>query len=144
MYEADAFGYVYGTCVHNCTAHYGDTGMPPFTQYAKMPPETFCRTGKTLLSSESALQMRPEQVDHPTHAAYEVDGFRRMFIQQATGLLSTGALPIPPGHPLYDKGATITALESERDRLLKENADLKRRLEEESDMADNTSKGQAV
>lgn len=75
-------------------------------------------------------QMAPNStMADPARAREAVDGFRRLFHRQAAGLLSAGVLPIPPGHPLYSKHAAISALEAERDALLKENVELKRRLD---------------
>ncbi len=36
---------------------------------------------------------------------------------------------IPPGHPLYTKENSITILKEEKEKILKENLELKRKLE---------------
>ena len=54
-----------------------------------------------------------------------------MYRQYASGLFTmnfTGA--IPPGHPLYSKQNSIDILKTENDKLLKENLELKKKLDE--------------
>ena len=37
---------------------------------------------------------------------------------------------IPPGHPLYSKENSVTLLKEEKEKILKENLELKKRLEQ--------------
>jgi hypothetical protein len=39
---------------------------------------------------------------------------------------------IPPGHPLYTRQNSVQTLQTENDKLLKENLNLKKKLEKES------------
>ena len=63
----------------------------------------------------------------------KLQGFQHMYQQYASGLLSMNSAIIPPGHPLYTKQNSVETLQSENDKLLKENLELKKKLEKESD-----------
>jgi len=63
----------------------------------------------------------------------KLQGFQHMYQQQALGLLSMNSAIIPPGHPLYTRQNSVETLQSENDKLLKENLELKKKLEKESD-----------
>jgi len=41
---------------------------------------------------------------------------------------------VPPGHPLYTKKNSIEVLRTENDKLLKENLELKKKLEKKSNL----------
>ena len=62
----------------------------------------------------------------------KLQGFQQMYQMYASGLLSMGSMVVPPGHPLYSRQNSVQALQSEKDQLLKENLELKKRLEKES------------
>ena len=55
-----------------------------------------------------------------------------MFQQHAAGLLSMDTSIIPPGHPLYTRQNSVETLQAENDKLLKENTELKKKLDAES------------
>ena len=59
-----------------------------------------------------------------------LENFAQMYQQMAAGLLhmSLDKL-IPPGHPLYTKENSVTILKEEKEKILKENLELKRKLE---------------
>jgi hypothetical protein len=61
----------------------------------------------------------------------KLQGFQQMYQQYASGLLSMNSTVIPPGHPLYSRQNSVQALQSEKDQLLKENLELKKKLEKE-------------
>ena len=65
----------------------------------------------------------------------KLQGFQHMYQQYAAGLL-TGNQVIPPSHPLYTKQNSVQALKAENDKLLKENAELKKKLEKKSKKQD--------
>ena len=65
----------------------------------------------------------------------KLQGFQHMYQQYASGLL-TGNQVIPPGHPLYTKQNSVQTLQAENDKLLKENTELKKKLEKESKKQD--------
>ena len=62
----------------------------------------------------------------------KLQGFQQMYQQYATGLLSMNSSIIPPGHPLYSKQNTVQTLQATNDKLLKENLELKKRVEKET------------
>jgi hypothetical protein len=55
-----------------------------------------------------------------------------MYQQYASGLLSMNTTIIPPGHPLYTRQNSVNTLKTENDKLLKENLELKKKLDKES------------
>jgi len=62
----------------------------------------------------------------------KLQGFQQMYQQYASGLISMNSAIIPPGHPLYTRQNSIQTLQTENDKLLKENLNLKKKLEKES------------
>ena len=62
----------------------------------------------------------------------KLQGFQQMYQQYATGLLSMNSTIIPPGHPLYSKQNTVQTLQATNDKLLKENLELKKKVEKET------------
>jgi len=62
----------------------------------------------------------------------KLQGFQLMYQQYASGLLSMNSNIIPPGHPLYSRHNSVQTLQSENNKLLKENLELKKKLEKES------------
>ncbi len=63
----------------------------------------------------------------------KLQGFQNMYQQYASGLLSMNSTIIPPGHPLYNRENSVENLQSKNDKLLKENLNLKKKLEKETD-----------
>ena len=62
--------------------------------------------------------------------APKLENFARMYQQMAAGLLNMSLDKlIPPGHPLYTKENSITILKEEKEKILKENLELKKKLE---------------
>ena len=60
----------------------------------------------------------------------KLENFAQMYQQMAAGLLSMSLDKlIPPGHPMYSKENSITLLKEEKQKILKENLELKKKLE---------------
>ena len=59
-----------------------------------------------------------------------LENFAQMYQQMAAGLLNMSLDKlIPPGHPLYTKEKSITILKEEKEKILKENLELKKKLD---------------
>ncbi len=91
----------------------------------------------------------PPQLGHPMFNVHEnpmreqfsqdaatinqkLQGFQHMYQQYAAGLLSKNSGIVPPGHPLYTRQNSVQTLQTENDKLLKENLELKKKLDKES------------
>ena len=62
--------------------------------------------------------------------APKLENFAQMYQQMATNLLNMSLNRlIPPGHPLYSKENSVTLLKEEKEKILKENLELKKKLE---------------
>jgi hypothetical protein len=59
----------------------------------------------------------------------KLQGFQHMYQQYASGLLTMNSTIIPPGHPLYSRQNSAKTLQTENNKLLKENLELKKQLE---------------
>jgi len=62
----------------------------------------------------------------------KLQGFQHLYQQYASGLLSMNSAIIPPGHPLYSRQNSVETLQSKNDKLLKENLELKKKLDKET------------
>ena len=59
-----------------------------------------------------------------------LENFAQVYQQMAAGLLNMSLDKlIPPGHPLYSKENSITLLKEQKDKILKENLELKKKIE---------------
>ncbi|MBC8251979.1 MAG: hypothetical protein H8E89_10385 [Candidatus Nitrosopelagicus sp.] len=58
-----------------------------------------------------------------------LEDFNHMFRQYAEGLLRSNESIFPPGHPLYSREKSFSLLKEANDKLLKENLELKNKLE---------------
>ena len=61
-----------------------------------------------------------------------LDEFQNQYRQHAAGLFSMHSGIIPPGHPLYSENNSVELLKAENDKLLKQNIELKKKLEKQS------------
>ena len=60
----------------------------------------------------------------------KLENFTQMYQQMAANLLNMSLDKlIPPGHPLYSKENSIRLLKDEKEKILKENLELKKKLE---------------
>ena len=61
----------------------------------------------------------------------KLENFAEMYQQMASNLLNMSVDKlIPPGHPMYSKENSITLLKEEKQKILKENLELKKKLED--------------
>ena len=73
-----------------------------------------------------------EQFSQVVSINQKLQGFQQMYQQYASGLISMNSTLIPPGHPMYTRQNSVQTLQTENDKLLKENLNLKKKLEKES------------
>ncbi len=59
----------------------------------------------------------------------KLQDFQQIYQKFALGLIEENNSIIPPGHPLYTKQHSTTILQSENDKLRKENLELKKQLD---------------
>ncbi|EGG42639.1 hypothetical protein Nlim_0451 [Candidatus Nitrosarchaeum limnium SFB1] len=60
----------------------------------------------------------------------KLHGFQQSYQKYASGLLNmTSGQIIPPGHPLFSQQNSVNSLKEENDKLLKENLELKKKLD---------------
>ena len=60
-----------------------------------------------------------------------LENFAQMYQQMAAGLLNMSLDKlIPPGHPLYTKENSIKILKEEKEKILKENLELKKKIDD--------------
>jgi len=60
----------------------------------------------------------------------KLENFAQMYQQMAAGLLNMSIDKLmPPEHPIYSKENSITLLKEEKQKILKENLELKKKLE---------------
>ena len=60
----------------------------------------------------------------------KLENFAQMYQQMAASLLNISLDKlIPPGHPLYSKENSVRLLKDEKEKILKENLELKKKLE---------------
>src|SRR3989338_2094432 len=61
----------------------------------------------------------------------KLEGFQQSYQRYASGLLTmnSGAI-VPPGHPLFSRQNSVSTLKTENDKLLKENLELKKKLDD--------------
>jgi len=62
----------------------------------------------------------------------KLQGFQHMYQQYVSGLLSMNSTIIPPGHPLYSRQNSVEMIQDTNDKLLKENLELKKKVEKET------------
>ncbi len=76
--------------------------------------------------------MKDQFSDEVSAISQKLQGFQHMYQQYASGLISTNSAIIPPGHPLYNRQNSVETLQATNDKLLKENLELKKKVEKET------------
>ena len=59
----------------------------------------------------------------------KLQDFNQMFREYADSILNMNKSVFPPGHPLFNREKSISALKEENNKLVKENLELKKQLE---------------
>ena len=102
--------------------------LHPALQFPRLPPGLSGSPFKV-----HQIPMREQFSEKASTMNQKLQGFQHMYQQYAAGLLTRNSSIIPPGHPLYTKQNSVQTLKSENDKLLKENLELKKKLEKKSD-----------
>ena len=76
--------------------------------------------------------MKEQFSDEMDTMSQKLQGFQHLYQQHASGLLTMNSSIIPPGHPLYNRKSSAKGLQAENDKLLKENTELKKKLDKKS------------
>ena len=64
----------------------------------------------------------------------KLQGFQQSYQRYASGLLTMNSSGIvPPGHPLFSRQNSVSTLKAENDKLLKENLELKKKLDDKKE-----------
>ena len=64
----------------------------------------------------------------------KLDGFQKLYQQHASGLMTMNSSIVPPGHPMHSEKNSIENLKAENDKLLKQNLELKKKLEQKNSL----------
>lgn len=99
--------------------------QPYAFQFPRIPPGFSHPMQKTnIISKKESFSKNNESMNT------KLENFQQLYQKYASGLLDM-MFPgiIPPGHPLYSRQFSVETLQSERDKLLKENLELKKQLE---------------
>lgn len=69
----------------------------------------------------------------------KLQGFQQSYQRYASGLLTmnSGGI-VPPGHPLFNQQSSIGTLKAQNDKLIKENSELRKKLDEKKESTPRT------
>ena len=102
--------------------------LPYAFQFPRVPPGL---THPSQSSKKPNVKERLTQKNDSINT--KLEDFQQMYQKFASGLFDmTFPGIVPPGHPLFSRHHSIETLQSERDKLLKENFELKKQLEKVS------------
>jgi hypothetical protein len=73
--------------------------------------------------------MKSQLSQHDGTLNQKLQGFQKMYQDYASGLLSRESPIVPPNHPLFSGRNSIQTLKTENDKLIKENLELKKKLD---------------
>ena len=93
-------------------------------QFPRLPPGL-----NHPLSPIPQNQLKPQLTKHNETINQKLQGFQKMYQDYASGLLSKESPIIPPGHPLFTSRNSVQTLKIENEKLIKENLELRKKLE---------------
>ena len=93
-------------------------------QFPRLPPGL-----NHPLSPVHQNQMKPQLTKHNETMNQKLQGFQRMYQDYASGLLSNDSTIVSPGHPLFTIKNSVQILKTQNDKLVKENLELRKKLE---------------
>jgi len=68
----------------------------------------------------------------------KLQDFNQMFRQYSNSVFNMSDTIFPPGHPMFNREHSITTLKEENEKLLKENLELRKKLDVKSGKKDQT------
>ncbi len=99
--------------------------MPFAFQFPRIPPGI-----SSPIFNSSKKDVKKKFVQTNELAKTKLGDFQQIYQKYAAGLFDTSSTSIiPPGHPLFSRQNSIETMQKERDKLLKENLELKKQLE---------------
>ena len=93
-------------------------------QFPRLPPGL-----NHPLSPIHQNQMKSQLSQHDETLNQKLQGKQKMYQEYASGLLSLESPIVPPSHPLFSGRNSIQTLKTENDKLIKENLELKKKLD---------------
>ena len=93
-------------------------------QFPRLPPGL-----NHPLSPIHQNQMKSQLTQHDETLNQKLQGFQKLYQQYAAGLISSESPIVPPGHPLFSGRNSIQTLKTENEKLIKENLELKKKLD---------------
>ena len=94
-------------------------------QFPRLPPSMERQMFK--IHQDPARQRLAKDAE----SAKRLQDFSQAYQRHASGLFAANSKIIPPGHPLHTSQDSISTLKAENDRLLKDNMELRKRLEKQ-------------
>lgn len=96
-------------------------------QFPRLPPSISHPMFKTYQDPASEIFARDAKA-----ASKKLQEFQQMYQKHASGLFAMNSRIIPPNHPMHTDRDSIEALKAENDKLLKENTELRKKLEKQT------------
>ena len=94
------------------------------TKFVKYPPNS--NLPKGLVNSQI---LKNNFLTKSASMMPKIEDFNQMFRDRANSMLNMNESIFPPGHPLYNHERSISALKEVNDKLVKENLELKKKLQ---------------
>jgi len=94
------------------------------SNFMRYPPNS--NPPKRLTNSKT---LKKQFVNEGASMLPKLQDFNQMFRQHANNILNMNESVFPPGHPLFNRENSISVLKEANDKLLKENLELRKKLE---------------
>lgn len=96
-------------------------------QFPRLPPSIFNPMFKVYQDPANERFTRDAKA-----TSKKLQAFQQMYQKHASGLFVMNSRIIPPNHPMYADRDSVDALKAENDKLLKENKELRKKLEKQT------------
>jgi len=96
----------------------------PMSLFLRFPPGI----SPTSLGTINQKHLKEKFFNDNASINTKLHDFNQMYQKFASGLFELAYPAVPPGHPLYSKRESTVSLQSENNKLRKENIDLKKQL----------------